>query len=214
MNTIILNGSPKKNIKECNSQIIAETFVSRMNKPFEIKRIAGEDPEKLAKYITDYDRVLFVMPLYIHAMPGIVMKFFEALKPAAGKDKEMGFIVQAGFMESAQHRFLKPYLKTFTENLGYRYLGYMAKGEAAGIYMFPKMFKKVLEHFAQLGELFEKTGAFDPEISAMLSKPVHLSKKQLRLLKFVDKIGLGNIGWHSKLRKNGTLKYRLDRPYL
>lgn len=47
-----------------------------------------------------------------------------------------------------------------------------------------------------------------------LAEPYELSKGQLRLLRCIDAVGLGNIGWHSKLRKNGTLKQRLDRPYL
>jgi hypothetical protein len=157
---------------------------------------------------------LTFLPLYIHAMPGKVMKFIEEIEPADGNNKRLGFIVQAGFIETSQHYFLERYLKDLTRQLNYHYLGTVSKGEAAGIYMYPKMFRKVLRQIADLGTVFEKTQGFDPGITEALAHPVDLSKKQLRLLTFIDKIGLANIGWHSKLRKHGTLKRRLDRPYL
>lgn len=213
-NTLILIGSPKKNMDECNSRIIADHFISRRQESCRIEQIARWEPKELAELTATFNTILIIMPLYIHAMPGVVMEFFEHMKPASDNDRSLGVIVQAGFMETAQHKFLAPYLEHLAKKLGYRYLGYVAKGEAAGIYMFPKMFKKVLRRFAELGEAFERTGEFDPEIVQTLAEPYELSKGQLRLLKFIDVIGLSNIGWHSKLRKHGALKQRLDRPYL
>jgi hypothetical protein len=201
-------------MNECNSRIIADHFVSRWENPCRMERIEAWDPNELADLASTYETLLIIMPLYIHAMPGVVMKFFEYMKPALDNDRSLGFIVQAGFMETAQHRYLAPYLEHLAKKFGYRYLGYVAKGEAAGIYMFPKMFKKVLRRFAELGEAFERTGEFVPEIVKTLSEPYELSKGQLRLLRVIDAIGLSNIGWHSKLRKHGALKQRLDRPYL
>jgi hypothetical protein len=65
-----------------------------------------------------------------------------------------------------------------------------------------------------VGSIMAGRGEFDPEIVKALAEPYELSKGQIRLLRCIDAVGLGNIGWHSKLRKNGTLKQRLDRPYL
>ena len=161
MKTLILNGSPKGNSKSSNSQIYAEEFVRNMKNPCEIKCIAKEDAKELAQYVKNYDVLIFILPLYIHAMPGIVMKFIENMEPAAVKGKNMGFIIQAGFIESAQERFVERYFESLAKQLNYNYLGTVSKGEAAGTYMFPKMFKKVFLLFNELGVDFEKNNTFN-----------------------------------------------------
>lgn len=214
MNTIILNGSPKGKSSQSNSQFFAEHFVKEMHNPCEIKSIAGNDPKDLARYVAGFDTLIIILPLYIHAMPGLVMKFIEELEPAPSKGKYIGFILQAGFMETAQHKYVVPYFRQVAEQLNYTYLGTVSKGEAAGIYMYPKMFKRVLKLVSELGTAYEKTRAFDEEIVKKLSKPYELSQFQLRLLKVVDIVGLSNIGWHKVLKQNNAFEQRLDRPFL
>ncbi|MTI67363.1 MAG: NAD(P)H-dependent oxidoreductase [Firmicutes bacterium] len=214
MNTIILNGSPKGNSNKSNSQIFAKEFIKNMKNPCEIKCIAKYNPKELVSYIEGFDTIIIVLPLYIHAMPGIVMKFIEKLKPQTSEEKYIGFIVQAGFIETAQHKFLKRYFKDLAKQLNYNYLGTVSKGEAAGIYMYPKMFKKVLKSIADLGMAYEENHTFDKEIVQRLEKPYELSKFKLKMLRLVNKVGLNNIGWHTVLRKNNALDKRLDRPFL
>lgn len=214
MNTLILNGSPKGNSKNSNSRIFAEEFVRNMKHPCEIKCIANTDPKELAQYVQCFDTIIIILPLYIHAMPGIVMKFIEKLEPAASEGKYLGFIIQAGFMETAQERFVERYYKDLAKRLNYNYLGTVSKGEAAGIYMYPKMFKKVLKLIADLGAAYEETLSFDKDIAASLGKPYELTKFQLGLLNLVNKIGLSNLGWHRELRKNNAFDKRLDKPFL
>ena len=214
MSVIILNGSPKGNSKNSNSRIFAETFVKDMDDPYEIRCLFGSDYDELARYIAGFDTVLFILPLYIHAMPGVMMKFIEVMQPAASPGKKIGFIVQAGFMETAQHRYLQRYFEDLARQLNYTYLGTVSKGEAAGLYMYPKMFKKVLARVAELGKAFEATGAFDEDLVRRLAQPYELSRFQLALLAVVDKVGLSNIGWHKVLRSNNALEQRLDTPFL
>ena len=214
MNTIVLNGSPKGNSKKCNSRIFAKNFVKNMKNPCKIKCIADESPEELSQYIENFETLIIILPLYIHAMPGIVMKFIEQLKPTTSKDKHIGFIVQAGFIETEQHKFVERYFQELAKQLNYNYLGTVSKGEAAGIYMYPKMFKRVLQLIADLGVAYEETHTFDREIVKKLGQPYQLSKFKLLLLKLVNKIGLGNIGWHKMLRKNKAMDRRLDKPFL
>lgn len=214
MNTIILNGSPKGNSANCNSRIFAEEFVRNMKNPCEVKCIANTDSEELAQYVKGFESIIIILPLYIHAMPGIVMKFIEKLEPAATDGKYLGFIIQAGFIETAQERFVERYFADLAKQLNYNYLGTVSKGEAAGIYMFPKMFKKVLKLVTDLGAAYEATHAFDKEIVKKLGKPYELSKFQLGLLNFANKTGLDNIGWHKFLKQNNAFDKRLDRPFL
>lgn len=214
MNTIILNGSPKGNSKNSNSKIFAEEFVRNMNTPCEIKCIANTDPKELARYAEGFDTIIIILPLYIHAMPGIVMKFIEVLEPVTTDGKYIGFIVQAGFMETSQERFVEAYFADLARQLNYNYLGTVSKGEAAGIYMYPKMFKKVLKLLNDLGMEYEKTHTFDKNIVKKLGKPYELSKPMLGILYLVNKIGLSNVAWHRELKKNNAFEKRLDRPFL
>lgn len=214
MKTLIINASPKGNAKNCNSRIISEKFVSGMTNPCEIRCIANEDMEKMALYMESFDTVIFVLPLYIHAMPGIMMEFIEHMQPAKHEGKSLGFIVQAGYIETSQHKYVERYFELLAKQLNYNYLGTVSKGEAAAIYMFPKMFKKVLKRFYELGVSFEKTGTFDKEIVAEFKSPYELTKFQAKKIQFFCDIGLNNIGWHSKLKKNNAFDKRLDTPFV
>jgi menaquinone-dependent protoporphyrinogen IX oxidase len=214
MNTIILNGSPKGNSKNCNSRIFAEEFVRNMKIPCEIKCIAKSDSKELARYVQGFDTIIIILPLYIHAMPGIVMKFIENLEPAANEGKYIGFIIQAGFMETSQERFVERYFKSLARQLNYNYLGTVSKGQAAATYMYPDMFKKILKLLNDLGVAYEETHAFDKDLVKKLGEPYEITKFQLGLLNLMDKVGLSNVWWHRELRKNNALDKRLDRPFL
>lgn len=214
MKTLILNGSPKGNSASSNSKIFAEEFVRNMKSPCEIKCVSGSDTEELVSYIEGFDTIIFILPLYIHAMPGILMKFIEKLRPAASEGKSMGFIVQAGFTETAQEKYVEAYFAELARQLNYRYLGTVSKGGAAAIYMYPNMFKKVIKLINDLGAAFEETHAFDKEIVKQLGKPYELSKLQAGFLELIMKTGLGNIGWNKFLKQNNAFEKRLDRPFL
>jgi hypothetical protein len=93
-------------------------------------------------------------------------------------------------------------------------LGTVSKGEAAAIYMFPKMFKKVLRKFNALGRIYELTHAFDKKIIQELGKPYKLTKFQSFIYQFFCDIGLNNLGWHRILKKNNAYDKRLEKPFL
>lgn len=211
---VVVNGSPKAGTGTCNSSIIIKHFLSYMDHPYPVIEQIKQEPTELADELQDYEAILFVFPLYIHAMPGTLMELFERLQPARKPQHAIGFIVQAGFIESRQQSYLEAYLAQLTEKLGYRYLGCITKGEAAGIYMVPRMFKKVLKQFALLGRSFEERGAFDPILAKQLAHPYTLSKAQLIFLKLFQVSGLNNIGWHTILKRNGAYQKRRDQPFL
>ena len=214
MKTIILNGSPKKNPKISNSRIFAEKFVSKMKTPCEIRSILKSDPKELSQYVRDFDSIIFVIPLYIHAMPGIVKKFIEELEPAQTAGKSMGFIVQAGFIETSQHDYLEPYFADLAKQLNYNYLGTVSKGQAAAVYMLPKMFGKILRLVADLGKEYEKNHSFDQKIVKKLGAPYTIPKNQLYILNALQIFRFDNFFWDRELKKNNALDKRLDKPFL
>lgn len=217
MRTIILDGSPKNNIKESNTLIFINEFMRNINEKYPIKFISKEDPENLVQTISEYDTVLLFMPLYVHAMPGSVMKFIEKLNRETMSGKNIGFIVQAGFTESSQHRFVEPYFKQLAKDLNCNYLGTVSKGESAAIYMFPDKFKKVFPPLNKLGEIFHETNSFDKDICKELSYPYNISDLPFHtklLLKILEKTNLSNFFWHMMMKRNNAYEHRIDKPFL
>lgn len=214
MKTIVINGSPKGNSENSNSRIICKEFVRQMKSPCEIKCIADSDPKELALYVEGYDTAIMILPLYIHAMPGSMMKFIEHLRPSAIPGRSLGFIIQAGFIETEQEKYVERYFASLAKQLNYNYLGTVSKGEAAAIYMFPNMFKKLLRKVNDLGRIYEQTHAFDKKITQELGKPYKLTKLQVCIIQFFCDIGLNNLGWHRALKKNNAFDKRLERPFL
>lgn len=109
---VIYNGSPRG--KNSNSKLIIDRIIMGMNSQgvenIEVRYLKNVKEHKV--WVEDFASVennLFVFPLYVHAMPGSVMKFFEQLKPINNKDVHMAFLVQSGFPETSQSYYLRPY---------------------------------------------------------------------------------------------------------
>ncbi len=213
MSTIILNGSPKGNAKNSASYFLAQAFVSKMKKPCEIISIAKTDFNEVLERIVDYDNIIFFMPNYIHAMPGVVMKFLERFPTAENDNKALGFVVQSGYPEGIEGAIVSRFFEQFTRKLGYKYLGTTVKGEAAAIAFMPDRFKKLAMKFSEFGLIYEQTGGFDKNYMEEFAKPYQLTNFYRGAFNFYDKIGLTKIGWNMMLKKNNAYEKRFDKPY-
>lgn len=214
MKTIILNGSPKGNVEKCASNFLAKAFVRQMREPVEIIPLAGSDFDLVDSKVAQADCILFFFPNYVHAMPGLMKKYMEKMPDAVGGDQALGFVVQAGYMETVEEAILLRYLEVFARQKGYRYLGSVAKGEAAGIGIFPEKFGKLADKFAVFGADFEAKGQFDPSFVKQFAKPYKLSRPLAGMITFLNVVGLGNLGWNIFLKKHNAYEKRYDRPYL
>lgn len=213
MKTLLLNMSPKGATPRSSGQWIAEAFAGK-HPDMSLRAPIGAPVEAVLSWIRAADAVLFIVPLYIHGMPGSMMRWIETWPEDAFKGRRVGFIVQLGFTESAQARFLLRYFECLLARWQAVPIGMTVKGGAAAIFMMPRMFWKVLKQFALLGERYRETGMLDETISRQLAAPESLTRSQCRLIQFFCDIGLNNLGWHQQLRKNGALANRLDRPFL
>lgn len=214
MRTLIINGSPKG--KKGNTEIFIQRFVKEMKNPYEICYAARVGRLEIDKYVKEFDTVILAMPLYVHAMPGIVMKMIECMEPTSDDGKAMGFIVQSGFMESSQSKYLERYLSALTRNLNYNYLGTVIRGGAAGTSMMPdQMNKKLFKQLGMLGQYFDKNGSFNIEIVKELAKPNRLSSCKSRMLQFLGRLGLGDtMFWNMMLKENNAFDKRFDKPFV
>lgn len=213
MKTIILNGSPRG--KQGNSEIFMQQFIKGMTTRCDVKYIGKENPERLASYVKAYDTMIIVLPLYIHSMPSIVMRFIECLEPSArNANQSIGFILQCGFTESSQCKYVERYFSSLAKALNRTYLGTAMKGEAAGVYMMPKFItRKLFRLLQKLGETYDQTHTFDSSIIERMQRPYELTGFTLKYLQFATKIGANKIMWHRFLKKNQAFDKKLDQPF-
>lgn len=217
MKTIILNGSPKKNINESNTEIFINQFQKNMKEKYPVRYIIREDHKKLINELKEYERILIFLPLYIHAMPGHVMKFIEKLEEKDMRGKNLGFFIQAGFPETQQEQYVERYFKQLCKELKCNYIGTVSRGESAGIYMFPDKFEKVYKLLNELGSKFEENGCFDKGLVAKLSFPYELSDESLfkrgayKVMYFTK---LADFGWNYMLKQRNAYENRYDKPFL
>lgn len=214
MSTIILNGSPKG--KNGNSEIFLQHFIKGMKSTCKVKYIIKENSKELALYTKNFDTIIFVLPLYIHSMPGVTMRFLECLEPSEpSENKSMGVIFQCGFTESSQCKYAEKYFTSLSKELNRNYLGTVVKGESAGVYMMPSFLtRKLFRSLEELGEIYEKTHTFDKAIIEKLKKPYELTGFTLTQMKFATKTGLSKIMWHKLLKQNGAFDKKLDKPFV
>lgn len=214
MSTIILNGSPKG--KNGNSEIFINQFLKGMKTPCEVKYISKENPNTLAEYVKGFDTIILALPLYIHSMPGVTMRFIEHLESAeTSENKSIGFILQGGFPESSQYKYVERYFGSLSKELNRDYLGTVIKGNSANIHGMPSFMKrKLFRVLESLGEIYERTHTFDKAIIESLKRPYEFSGFDLKIMKFVTKIGLVNSMWNKSLKQNGAFDKNLDKPFL
>lgn len=211
MDTIIVNGSP--NAGRGNTEIFIQHFAQGMGQSPEVRYTASEDPAALAEYIAGFESMLFFLPLYVHAMPGRVMKLMEHMREAR-PGQRLGFVVQQGFVESSNSDYLVPYLEHFADMMGYEYLGTVVKGGAAGTrYMPESMNRKLFRQVEQLGEVYAATGKLGGEPARQLAEPHRLSKGKVRLYRATTALGLNHLFWHRMMKIKGGFQNRLDKPF-
>ena len=210
MKTLVINGSPGGRGR--NTDVICRQFMEGMQTPPEIRYVAEEEAADLAAYMEGFDHWLFFFPLYVNAMPGIVKRLFEHMRP--NPEKHVGYFIQSGFEEAFQSDWLLPILKNFNRRMGYQDLGIIVAGGMGGVsYMPEQMNKKLFARLQKAGRLYEQTGAFDKESMQQFGQPYRFSKVQVRRGRFLRAIGLGNVFWNMQLKKHKAFDKRFDKPF-
>lgn len=210
MRTLIINGSPKQG--DGNTGIFIERFSKGAGARYETRYAYRGDPDELARYMEGFDALLFFMPLYVHAMPGGVMKLLERMQPSPGK--KIGFVLQYGFAEGHQAAYVKKFFEAFAARMQFAYLGTAARGNSAGVTMMPERMNRALfSQIEALGAHYAQTGAFREDIVAQWMEPYSLKKSTAKKYEFLYKAGLGNLMWNHMLRANHALDKKQDRPF-
>lgn len=213
MKTLILLGTPKSNLETSSSGFIANALSEGMENKPDIMVIAREEMSALYSAIERYDAVLLITPNYIHSVPAHVLDFLYGLPEGR---QTFAVIIQSGFPEEQDSKYIKHYIDSLLPRLGYNYLGCAVIGDAAAYGLCPKMCKSRIPLLSELGNRFEKNRVLDLEYiaSSGISAYKTIPDKMVRRLEFMRKIGLGKMVWIILLRSHKAYKRRFDRPYL
>lgn len=206
---VIYNGSPRR--KGSNTAMILEHIQSFYNdiEVRDLKEIHHHDA--WAESFKEDSHVLFMLPLYVHAMPGHVMAFIEKLQASPGS---IGFIVQSGFPEASQSYYLEAYFELLSQRLEREYLGTAIKGGVEGLQIRPpKQQEKMMQSFVNIMDGLLNDGRMRDHDIEKMAIPKRLSNKAILLYKVLEKTNLIHFFWNKQLKDNQAFENRYARPY-
>lgn len=168
-----------------------------------------------AEAFRDSEAVLLAFPLYMHAMPGIVMTWLEMLEPLdPSRRVPMGCIVQGGLPEARQSRAVAAFLDRLPARLGCVPAGTVARGGVEAMRFAPAfMFRGLRRRFTKLGEQLGSEARFDPRTIEQIAGPQTLPAWRRGLFSILKRTGLPDRYWEAALEENGALDRCFDRPY-
>jgi len=209
---VIYNGSPRR--AGSNSGLILSKTVEALRDKIEIRDLKNiEKWEEWAEAFKSDEHVMFLMPLYVHAMPSHVKAFMEKLDVSKGS---ISFFVQSGFPESSQSYYLEAYFELLALRLGRTYLGTVIKGGAESLRMMPAAAQeKTIEPMVKAIENLLNKGNFNPDDVLQLARPIRYGKSMVHLFRLLTKLGVTHyFMWDQQLKANHAYEKRFDRPYL
>lgn len=209
------NGSPRG--RRGNTPVMLDQLAKGFGKSAQTYHLVRmRETQTMVKAFSQAECNILGFPLYTDAMPGIVKHFFEALEPLAGNETNppIGFLVQSGFPEGLQSRFVERYLEKFAARLNSPYLGTIVKGGGEGTRaMPPQMTQPLFNNLQALGKSLAEGGRFDPHILEALSKPERYPAILGPLYRLILRLPQAHAYFDNMLKQNGAYEQSFARPF-
>ena len=221
-NVVIINGSPKVT-QESFSQFLGCMVTDKMaTDKVNINNInvrtsmKEKDTDKDFELMLQADVIIFIFPLYVFCLPGILMRYLQDFNqyrlslPSSSVNAKVYAIVNCGFPESYINEEAVRVIECVSDTIGANFrFGIMIGGGG----MIPSTGQASFMKRTMM-ELEDSLSAMTCDISNTDSSPMSNRKVNLyiptRLYYF-----MGGRGWKSAIRKNGLKKKDLyRRPYL
>lgn len=219
MKLVIFNGSPRE--QRSNSSLIINAFLrgysTRYPDSFTVYSLMNK--EKYDDYISvceKADAILFVFPLYVDSMPGIVKLFMETLCRQAHLERniQISYIIHSGFPEGIHTSVLIPYLGKYTHRLGARYMGTIARGGSESLRINGSiMQERYLHSFYLVGKYYAENHCHDHDLTKKLQQPFRFNTVLRFIVKIMYLTGFLNRYWNRQLKQNHAFRDRNDHPY-
>lgn len=222
MQLTIFSCSPHVNNRSA-SAFISEAFkigfTSNYENKAEIYFLKAQDKWREYKEIfAKSGHVLFVLPLYVDCIPGLLMEFLEYIESwkqeeHAVLEKKLSFILQSGFPEARQMRVCESFLKKLPSYLDCQYAGTLLKGGMFGVaYAAGEKSKEQIGNaYMEFGRQFAKTACFEEEAATAFAQPECFDKKTIRIMKLM--MPLSRVVWNRLAKQNGAAEKLDKKPY-
>lgn len=190
MHVVIINASPRVQ-KYSNTDKIIISFSKGLIKrgaSFEKHAISERKYWDVIKeaYLKN-DEIIFAVPLYVEAVPGLFLEFLETL-PKKDNRTRVSFILQSGFAEGCQLRCGEEFLKNIIKYLGVSYGGCLVKGDNFGIrIMEGEARSRITKPYEAMGELFANGDGFMFDKAEKFTGPERFGPVTRMMLSFVFK---------------------------
>ena len=212
MSFLICNGSPRGD--KSNSHVISKWIFEEGDKIIPLKS-TRKFPEYLKDLMT-YEKIVFIYPLYVDGMPGIVKEFFEFIEDNKNTvdNKDILFIVHCGFPEAVHLRVVERYHNILAGIYGLKSVNTILSPGSEGIRLMPdNMNKKRKAGITHLADCFRRGDILAKSILQQLAGDETITKKKRLQWKILSFLGLTNTYWNSQLKKNKAYSIRFDKPY-
>lgn len=220
---IVYNGSPRG--KSGNSHKIARQIVEGLKHAgvpetaIELRHLVEKSnhPEWAEDY-HNHTHHLFVLPLYVHSMPGIVKKYLDQLpmiSATAPIKPQLSFFVQSGFSGGYQSYYLRAALARLPKHLNCLYGGTVVCAGMEGLQIQPdEANSKLYAKLQALGKAYVEEGVLSNSAAKALESAPFLSRGIRFLFHLLKPTGILNFYWNYRLKQNGALQKSFDRPYI
>ena len=166
--------------------------------------------------VRDAEKIIFIYPLYVDSMPGIVKAFFEFLEKnlESIKGKDCLMIIHSGFSEAIHLRILERYHLVLKDILQLNAIDTIITPGSEGVRLMPEqMNKKRKTRLLELTNAFRHGEALSKKLLQETAGAERMTKKKRRIFKFFSFLGLTNIYWNRQLKQNKAFKKRFNKPY-
>lgn len=220
---IVYNGSPRG--KSGNSHNIARQIVEGLKHAgvpetaIELRHLVEKSnhPEWAEDY-HNHSHHLFVLPLYVHSMPGIVKKYLDQLpmiSATAPVKPQLSFFVQSGFSGGYQSYYLRAILARLPKHLNCLYGGTVIRAGMEGLQIQPDEANgKLYAKLQALGKAYVDEGQLQNSTATALESKPFISTGIKVLYYLLKPTGLHNFYWDYRLKQNGAIKRSFDKPYI
>jgi hypothetical protein len=216
---LLLNGSPRgprSNSMRMMTRIADGWVAAGGAEPTVLHLAKAADFERAVAEFATADTVVLGMPLYTDSMPGLVMRFVEALEPLVGREgnPNLGFLVQSGFTEALHSRGLERFLNKLARRLDSPYAGTIVRGNGEALQAMPdEALRKLFARLHELGGQLARDGEFHAQTLALVAGTERFSAATAAVLSIALKLPVTEFYWTSQLKKNGAWDKRFDAPY-
>lgn len=225
MHYTIFSCSPNNN-KRSNSACIAEwlktTLESKKNTSIDEKTVHADifylnkksEWNTCATAFYESENSIFVLPLYVEGVPGLMLEFLDCLDPERKTKGIISFVLQGGFEEASQLRTAENFLKKLPSYFHCQYGGTLLRGGMFGMAtMRGDKFKSYIEtQYKEAFLSYQKKGMFDKDTMKSFAGKEYYSKTMLIIAKLTKP--LNRIAWTFMAKKLGVKGKLTNKPYL